>query len=280
MNHSLCELFSALAVPEAEPPAVQRAALETGGLFTDTATETAQPRHKGKEVYPEDTAIISGLFSAKGMDLSILPPSAYRLYELSVNAFDIFVHAWMSELPLEAAMLRFGRKIVTAADRAAAERIACNRSDDDARLLLEAAAKVWHEIDRMRGLLRFAPNARGWYTAFCEPDHFILPALGEHFFQRFGAASWAIVDERRDLCLSSCSGEPPRVDARGGSRFRHESDGHTARQCGDSFPTEAGQWENLWLTYHQTINNESRKNPGLQRQFMPKRYWKNLPEMK
>jgi probable DNA metabolism protein len=39
------------------------------------------------------------------------------------------------------------------------------------------------------------------------------------------------------------------------------------------------QWEDLWKHYHKTINNESRDNPKLQKQFMPKRYWKYLPEI-
>jgi probable DNA metabolism protein len=270
--NSLCELFSTLAVPEAELPVAHGPVSEVGGLFADSATETVKPPYKGTNAYinPNDIALISGLYSVKGVDFSRLPPPAYRLYELSVNAFDTFVNAWLSELPLEAALLRFGGKIVNAADRNEAECIAGNRSDDDARLLLEAAYKVWHEIDRMRGLLRFTPDDRNRYIAFCEPDHFVLPALSEHFFLRFGNSSWAIIDERRDLCLSSCSGEPPQLAI--------QAAGGVVRQA--DYTTEGDQWENLWLNYHQTINNESRKNPGLQRQFMPKRYWKNLPEMK
>jgi probable DNA metabolism protein len=38
------------------------------------------------------------------------------------------------------------------------------------------------------------------------------------------------------------------------------------------------EWEELWKHYHKTINNEDRDNPGLQKQLMPKRYWKYLPE--
>ncbi|MCL2215341.1 MAG: DUF4130 domain-containing protein, partial [Treponema sp.] len=38
------------------------------------------------------------------------------------------------------------------------------------------------------------------------------------------------------------------------------------------------KWEALWKHYHKTINNESRDNPNLQRQLMPRRYWKYLPE--
>ena len=43
--------------------------------------------------------------------------------------------------------------------------------------------------------------------------------------------------------------------------------------------SQDGEWENLWRNYHSTINNPGRSNPDLQKQFMPKRYWKYLPEM-
>jgi probable DNA metabolism protein len=42
----------------------------------------------------------------------------------------------------------------------------------------------------------------------------------------------------------------------------------------------ADPWEDLWRNYHRSINNEGRKNPGLQRKLMPQRYWPYLSEMK
>jgi hypothetical protein len=43
------------------------------------------------------------------------------------------------------------------------------------------------------------------------------------------------------------------------------------------FP-EADPWEELWRGYCQPISGKSRARPALQRQFMPRRYWKYLPE--
>jgi probable DNA metabolism protein len=127
------------------------------------------------------------------------------------------------------------------------------------------ADKVLFEIHRMMGLLRFAPNEDGVYIAHCEPDYFILPALGPHFKERFGDTPWAIIDEKHRFCVRCLSGtlELVRIDE-------------------NSIPLKEpvdGKWEDLWRHYHQTINNESRNNPGLQRQFMPKRYLKYLTEM-
>jgi probable DNA metabolism protein len=203
--------------------------------------------------------------------------SAPALFEASVNAFDACVLAWMSEFPIEAAIIRYACRVLSAAEAAAgapsrtvseaarreAEKAAADRGDGDARLVLEASYRVGHEIDRLRGFLRFMPDEGGLYTARCSPDHFVLPALGEHFHRRFGNRPWLIIDEKRGLGLSCFPGESPRLQNISPRGFLPGSD----------------EWEGLWRHYHKTINNESRNNPALQRRFMPRRYWKYLPEM-
>jgi hypothetical protein len=262
--------------------------------------------------------------------------SAALLLELSVNAFDAFVYAWMSELPVEGAILRFGWKVLDAAGavpvpgisgpagdtaavpvpgisgaardiaavpaavqgapvtgaavfplaafpraacpeaRRGAERAASDRGDPDVRIVLEAAWKVGCETDRLRGLLRFAPvsggnggcfggGKDGLYLARCSPDHYVLPALAEHFTRRFGPRGWAIVDEKRSLALLRRPGGDPALVP--------------AELFGPPGPA-AGDCEELWRHYHKTINNESRNNPALQRRCMPKRYWNYLPELR
>ena len=266
MNYSLRELFSMLDASGDEscmpgpPPGA-------GELFSAEESSAVMTNNdNARYANQEDVVLVSGLYSAGGVDFSALPAAVRRLYELSLDAFDAFVHAWMSELPMEREMLRFGRKVLAAADPGAAECVANNRADSDVRLVLEAAYKVWREIERFRGLLRFTPDNECRYIARCEPDYFILPALGGHFSLRFGTTPWAIIDDKRRLCLCCFSGEVPKLYAMA------VADGGKG--------AETDEWENLWLNYHRTINNESRKNPVLQRQFMPKRYWKNLPEMK
>jgi len=236
-----------------------------------------------------DIAIMAALHTSDGADLALLPPNARRLFELSANALEAIVHAWMSELPITAETIRFGQKILAAADaaamadaavggleaaqqwaadaqrRRAADTAATDRGDADARTVLEAAYKVWHEIHRLMGLLRFCPDEAGIYIARCEPDHLVLPALGPHFRERFGQTPWAIIDEKRRLGIS-CSG----------AKLEFFYTGENSASLGNQSNNE---WENLWRHYHKTINNESRNNPDLQRRFMPQRYWKYLTEL-
>ncbi|MDR0487054.1 MAG: TIGR03915 family putative DNA repair protein [Treponema sp.] len=222
-----------------------------------------------RRIEDNDIEIVTGLYSSAGISL---PDPARRFYELSVNAFSAFVHAWMSELPIEKEMLNFGRRVIAAADRAgngaerrAAERAAIDRGDVDTLTVLAAASKVQYEIHRLLGLLRFYPD-KDIYTARCSPDHFVLPAMGEHFTGRFGETAWTVIDERRGLCLRRLPGERAKTTAQNDPFMESGTSG------GD-------EWEKLFVHYHKTINNESRKNPELQRRFMPQRYWKYLPEM-
>jgi len=235
-----------------------------------------------------DIAIAVGMHSETGIDFSALRPEILDFYELSVDAFGAVVYAWMSELPVTAQIIRFGKKILAsqstvtnavapsqrgkfeAAQRKAAELAATDRGDSDAQTVREAAYKVWHETNRLTGLLRFCPDEKGVYTAQCEPDHFVLPALGPHFMERFGETPWAIIDNKRRLRLSCETG-------------RSGASGRTlvfSANAENSFGKgQRGEWENLWKHYHKTINNESRNNPDLQKRFMPARYWKYLTEL-
>lgn len=127
--------------------------------------------------------------------------------------------------------------------------------------------RVMREFHRLCGLLRFAPKEAGGavqYIARCAPDHFILPLLMDHFFQRFGKTSWAIIDEKRNLIASSHEGNKPEL--------RRYSPPNDKDNTGD-------EWTDHWKNYHRSINNEARSNPQLQQQFIPRRYQKYLPEM-
>jgi hypothetical protein len=242
-DESLMELFAIPGLPEYVRGGAPETRSGQGALFADAG----MPPHPAASVPPE-------------------------LRGLSVIAYNAAILAALSELPLGAAIPRFCRKVFAAAERAggeaarlAADRTLSDRVDDDVRTVLDAAAKVTREIDRLRGLLRFRPDRAGIYTARCAPDHFVLPALAGHFELRFGLTPWAIIDEKRRLVLVCLPGEKTRL-----------VDGAPA---GRGEKTALDGWEELWRTYHRSIDNEARNNPKLQRQFMPERYRKYLTEM-
>jgi hypothetical protein len=276
MGYSLFQLLK-LIENEEDNPEIHLCSVNEypGDLFCETGNSENSVFYDDSEV---SCAIITGMHSPAGLNLSVLPLGARRLFELSIDAFSAIVHAWMSELPVTAEIIRFGRKILAAAtavkgvipkskleaaERQAANRAVTDRGDRIVQVVQGAAYKVWHEIHRMQGLLRFYPGEDGVYVAPCEPDHFIVPALGPYFRERFGETSFAIIDRKRGFCLS-CTPEQPFI----------------FYEC-NNFQDSAGSgiWEKLWRHYHKTINNENRNNPELQKQFMPRRYWKYLTEM-
>jgi probable DNA metabolism protein len=130
--------------------------------------------------------------------------------------------------------------------------------------------KFGREVIRMMELMRFTPNANGEFIARCAPDHFVLPALADFFTARFGETAWSIIDEKRGLKLRRLPGEQAKILTLK-ENFAEENPANLA--------SDTDEWEELWKHYHKTINNEDRNNPNLQRQFMPKRYWKYLVEM-
>jgi hypothetical protein len=220
-------------------------------------------------------------------DPAALEGAAGILYQVSADAYDVLVYTWMSEFPLEARGLRYGLGVLSEAKgavrdagtrpgaggpwylreeaRKAAARAARNRHNGDCEALLAVSYKVAHEIDRLRGFLRFSPDLQGRYVARCAPDHAVLPALAPHFTRRFGAGPWAVIDERRGWTLAG---------ARGACRMTAAGD--AARQ-GEG-RRGADPWEGLWRDYHRTVNIESRNNPLLQRRFVPLRYRDYLAE--
>jgi probable DNA metabolism protein len=204
----------------------------------------------------------------------------------------------MSDFPVEGEALRYGLRVLAAAKEAVPTAIpwytseearrkaaiaAQNRGDNDCRTVLAASYKVAHEINRLMGFLRFKPDAGGYYVARCSPDHFILPVLEPHFTRRFGDTPWAVVDEKRGLALVRegqdsrilLTGEAPlfREGGRVSQRPEPQNRGPWTHD-----PWAQDPWEELWQSYHRTISIGVRKNPALQRRFIPQRYRDYLNE--
>lgn len=214
--------------------------------------------------------------------------AAAELKAVSPAAYGDFLHAWLSERPVEAALRTFAAGLLAAARSAqtgdaraplppepseaardAAERFRTDRGRGETAEVLAAAYATRVELHRLEGLLRFRPSAEGPYVARCSPDHLVLPLMADHFAARFGETDWAVVDERRSLALLRMAGDPVRL-----SRFDPND---------PPFPQEEGlrrdEIESLWRGYYTAVAIENRANPSLRRRLMPVRYWKYLVEV-
>ena len=222
---------------------------------------------------------------------------AAALFARSPAAWDTVLLAWMSERVNEQILRRFVFHVITSvadAPHGNAAGYGDAVTGDEEEQVRAAAYKVSRELHRIRGFLRFSPDRCGIYTARCAPDHFVLPALAVHFTARFGAAPWAIRDEKRRLVLTPfpvagergaeggpadfCLMDAAEYDAPApGREYAAEAD-RIAEDCATQHRGTENDAEDLWRIYHGSVSNADRQNPALQKRFMPARYRPYLPE--
>lgn len=137
--------------------------------------------------------------------------------------------------------------------------------------LHKISRKVGTEVHRFLGLLRFADNGR-FLHARLAPDHNILPLLADHFAERLKNERWVIEDEKRRLAVV--------YDGKGREGIPKQRNWYIIclQDALKYDVNEEDPYQELWKLYFNKITIESRRNPRLQTQFVPKRYRKNLVE--
>ncbi|WP_136796146.1 MULTISPECIES: TIGR03915 family putative DNA repair protein [Desulfosediminicola] len=136
--------------------------------------------------------------------------------------------------------------------------------------------KVSFEAHRLNGLIRFRILKDGLQYAPIEPDHNVISYCANHFIKRLANRRWILHDIARDLALFwDCNTLQPVSVADDFTSFVAEN--------GEVPPEEMAEqelhYQQLWNSFHAAISNPARENHKLQRQLMPKRYWKYLVEV-
>ena len=146
---------------------------------------------------------------------------------------------------------------------------------ESVRALHRIDRKVSFEAHRLYGLTRFRILKDGLQYAPLEPDHNVIWYCADHFAKRLGNRRWMLHDIRRRFALYWDGSElqPVEVDARFTEHVK--SLGEVPFEEMDSNELH---YQGLWRSFHQAISNPSRENRALQRQLMPRRYWKYLTE--
>ncbi len=139
-----------------------------------------------------------------------------------------------------------------------------NYAESSVAAFNELKQKIWFETHRFKGFIRFSETEKGYFYSHYEPDNDITALLMPHFTARFKNHAFIIHDTKRNI-LGLYDGEKSAVveNDRPITVFLSESE--------KSF-TE------LWTTYYDSVNIKERKNEKLMKQYLPVRYWKNLPE--
>lgn len=133
--------------------------------------------------------------------------------------------------------------------------------------------KVCREAHRINMFVRFQKTVEGSYYASFAPLYDVLPLCIPHFKDRFADQLWIIYDLKRNYgflydlkAVTRVVFDELKVNPQNG-------------QLHNSLLAEDEKlFQQLWKQYYKSICIWERKNPKVHRQFLPKRFWKYLPE--
>ncbi len=216
-------------------PCFAPAGTATGVLFSDPIDVVTEPAHVQR--------VRAGIKRCGGAETELL------LY-----------HAFLSEAAsVEAALFGYLRLLFSEGVEAAE-----NPLLPAGPRVRQLARRVSREVHRMHAFVRFAEREDGLWQATVEPECNVLPLIGAHFCERYGALRWLIVDARRHQALFHDAGRVRLVDIPAAPA---------------DLAADEHVWQLLWQAYYHAVSIAERRNLQLRAQHMPRRYWKHLPEM-
>lgn len=135
-------------------------------------------------------------------------------------------------------------------------------ADSDVILFKNLRQRVSRETHSYKGLLRFSEN-NGILFAKFTPENDILSFLYYHFKSRLKNEKFIIADVKRNKAViyNGVKGEFFEFEE---SKSLNLDDEYT----------------DLWREFYDSIGIKERKNEKLRISNMPKKYWKDLPEIK
>jgi len=137
-------------------------------------------------------------------------------------------------------------------------------ANDTVSAITKIARYVSRESNFYKEFLRFS-DYNGALVAIIEPKSFVLPMLADHYSDRYPGEQFLIYDEVHKHALVHQHGEHIIIP------LEHLE---LPEAC-----AKEEKYRVLWKRFYDTIAIESRINPKLRMNNMPKRYWKHLTEM-
>lgn len=126
---------------------------------------------------------------------------------------------------------------------------------------------VRKEAHKLKGFLRFKEMKNGFFYASFSSTNNVIGILANHFKNRLSGEYWVIKDEKRNIYALYNKNKVIYLT------------GEDIVKLNLDFSSNELFFEDLWKTFFKTIAIKERKNLRCQRNFMPKKYWKNILEM-
>jgi len=189
--------------------------------------------------------------------------------KISRSALDMLFISYLSEAEgIEIRIFRYIQKALLAE-----KSIETNFADPDVLELSKVYKKVTREEERIRQFVRFQKTADGLFFAAMSPAYNVLPLTARFFKSRFADQQWVIYDVKREYGLYYDLNTVETV---------HFDQLPIAKETGKLTTEKLDEYEasfqDLWKDYLKAITIRERLNLKLQRQHMPKRFWKYLTE--
>ena len=140
-------------------------------------------------------------------------------------------------------------------------------SDEPIWKVRQWARKTGNERHKLLGLARFQELSDGMLYCRLKPTCCVIPVMAPHFVRRLPGERWVLHDIRRGLGVYYDREKPVMVTI-------------PDVQAAPELSADELAIERAWQNYYRTIAIPSRKNEVLRRNFMPKKYWPTLIEMK
>jgi len=145
--------------------------------------------------------------------------------------------------------------------------------DADVLYLTQTAQKVKKEAMRIMQFVRFQHTKDGLYFCGIEPRYDVIPMVTGHFQKRFTDQKWLLYDLKRSygVLYQKDKVEEVEISSQQFNRLNGQVKNDILEE-GEEF------YQKLWKTYFKHTTIQERKNLRLQRQHMPRRFWRYLPE--
>lgn len=191
---------------------------------------------------------------------------------LPAIALNQLTYVWFSEQPERATLIfNYLVKIFKAK-----QDISHNFADVDILAIKKLAKKVAHERHYLMMFIRFnAINNQGEkvYFAAVEPRYNTLPFVLDFFTDRFADQKWVLFDSVRQYGYFYDLQKTQII------HLDEQDDFMVNGQINANYLSDdEKRLQKMWYRYCQAATIKERINPKLQKQFMPVRFWKNLPE--
>lgn len=191
--------------------------------------------------------------------------------KMSKYARNMVMSVWLSELP-GTEMLLF-RYICKNIDHPRG--IEMNFGDEDVLQVKKIAQKVARDAHYLIQFVRFMESADGIWFAPVEPVYDILTLVARHFKNRYANQPWIIFDicRNKGIYYDLRTIEEVTFSPADLAKLKKRT------LAGEKLSGDEAFFQQMWKTYFRHITIKERINPQSQRQHMPKRYWKYLPEI-